>query len=177
MSAVNEIPQLAAEVAPAAPTAKGKANKKVKASSNRISSGKQWTQAEKDAIVVQILFQAAGKNFVPNFKAIKAPGRTEKAVRHIWEALKKSHASVKKENVSLAKGEGVAKGSSKKRKAELEGKDEGVAKKQNKVDKKTTSESKTEEDVSDNEVFFSDDYDHGIIDSADQSSGKFDVDD
>ncbi|KAF7939463.1 hypothetical protein EAE99_001268 [Botrytis elliptica] len=175
MSAVNETPQLAAEAAPAAPTAKGKANKKVKASSNRISSGKQWTQAEKDAIVVQILFQAAGKSFVPNFKTIKAPGRTEKAVRHIWEALKKSHASVKKEN---AKGEGVAKGSSKKRKAELGGKDEGVAKK-NKVDKKTNSESNTEEDVSDNKVFSDDydDYDDGGIDLADQSSVKFDLDD
>ncbi|KAF7931734.1 uncharacterized protein EAE98_004470 [Botrytis deweyae] len=172
MSAVNETPQLAAEAAPAAPTAKGKANKKVKASSNRISSGKQWTQAEKDAIVVQILFQAAGKSFVPNFKTIEAPGRTEKAVRHIWEALKKSHASVKKGN---AKGEGVAKGSLKKRKAELE----GVAKKKNKVDKKTTSEFKTEEDVSGNAVFSDDydDYDDGGIDSADQSSGKFDFDD
>ncbi|TGO64892.1 hypothetical protein BCON_0005g00900 [Botryotinia convoluta] len=162
MSAVNETPQLAAEAAPAATAAKRKANEKVKAPSNRTSSGKQWTQAEKDAIVVQILFQAAGKSFVPNFKAIKAPGRTEKAVKHIWEALKKSHASVKDGNT---KGEGVVKGDSKKRKAEIEGKGEGVAKK--KVTKKTTSEPKGEENVSENEVFY-EDSGNGGIDSEDQ---------
>ncbi|TGO26482.1 hypothetical protein BPAE_0059g00520 [Botrytis paeoniae] len=180
MSAVNETPQLAAEAAPAAPAAEGKANEKVKAPSNRTSSGKQWTQAEKDAVVVQILFQAADKSFVPNFKEIKAPGRTEKAVRHIWEALKKSHASIKDANgtfsSSLApKGEGVAKGSSKKRKAEIEGKGEGVAKKK-KVAKKTTSESKTEDNVSDIGVFYEDFY-NGGIESEDQASAIFDDDD
>ncbi|TGO38218.1 hypothetical protein BHYA_0079g00190 [Botrytis hyacinthi] len=176
MSAANETPQLAAEAAPAAPTAKGKANEKAKAPSNRTSSGKQWTQDEKDAIVVQILFQAAGKSFVPNFKAIKAPGRTEKAVRHIWEALKKSHASVKEGN---AKGEGVADGSSKKRKAELEGKGEGIAKKKkknNKVDNNTTFESKTEENVS-GDGDFSDDFSDAGIDSADQASANSHDDD
>ncbi|TGO51504.1 hypothetical protein BOTNAR_0354g00050 [Botryotinia narcissicola] len=168
MSATNETPQLAAEAAPAAPTAEGKANEKAKAPSNRTSSGKQWTQAEKDAIVVQILLQAAGKSFVPNFKAIKAPGRTEKAVRHIWEALKKSHASFKE---GYAKGEGVAKGNSKKRKAEIEGKDEGVAKKKkkkNKVAKKTAAESEIEENLSDNAIFYDDSGSFGIA-SKDQA--------
>ncbi|TGO13562.1 hypothetical protein BTUL_0067g00040 [Botrytis tulipae] len=172
MSAANETPQLAAEAVPAAPTAQGKANEKVKAPSNRTSSGKHWTQAEKDAIVVQILFQAAGKSFVPNFKAIKAPGRTEKAVRHIWEALKKSHASFKEGN---AKGEGVAKGSSKKRKAEIEGKDEGVAKKKkkNKVAKKTASEPEIEENLSDNAVFHDDSGSAGV-ESQDQAGALSD---
>ncbi|KAF7900469.1 uncharacterized protein EAF01_007771 [Botrytis porri] len=145
MSAFNETPQLAAEARPAAPAAEVKANEKVKAPNNRTSSGKVWTQDGKDAIVVQILFQAADKNFVPNFKAIKAPGRSKKAVRHIWEALKKSHASVKDGN---AKGESVAKGSSKKRKAELEGNGEGVSKK-NKVDEKTIFDPEIEENFSD----------------------------
>ncbi|KAF7944652.1 uncharacterized protein EAE97_005285 [Botrytis byssoidea] len=172
MSAANETPQLAAEAAPAAPTAKGKINEKFKAPSNKTSSGKQWTQAEKDAIVVQILFQAAGKSFVPNFKAIKAPGRTEKAVRHIWEALKKSHASFKEGN---AKGEGVAKGNSKKRKAEIEGKNEGVAKKKkkNKVAKKTAAELEIEENLSDNAIFYDDSDSFGIA-SEDQAGALSD---
>ncbi|KAF5874437.1 uncharacterized protein Bfra_004444 [Botrytis fragariae] len=181
MSAVNENPRLAVEAAPAVPAAKGKANEKVKAPNNRTSSGKQWTQAEKDAVVVQILFQAAGKSFVPNFTAIKATDRTEKAVRHIWEALKKSHAIVKDGNGTFnsslaAKGEGVAKGSSKKRKVEIEGKGEGVAKKKNKVAKKTTSEPEIEENVSDTGDFY-DDSGNGGIDSEDQASAIFDDDD
>ncbi|KAF7956748.1 hypothetical protein EAE96_004075 [Botrytis aclada] len=152
MSAVNETPQLAAEAAPAASAADEKAN-------------------EKDAVIVQILFQAAGKNFVPNFKAIKAPDRIEKAVKHIWDALKKSYASVKDGNgtsliTGLAKGEGVAKGGSKKRKVEIEGRREGVAKKKKKVTKKTHSEPKIEESVSDNGVY-SESYGNGGYDPND----------
>lgn len=48
------------------------------------------------------MFQAAGKDFVPNFKAINAAGRSEKAVKHIWEALKKSYASANDVNGKLA---------------------------------------------------------------------------
>ncbi|TEY41038.1 hypothetical protein BOTCAL_0406g00070 [Botryotinia calthae] len=129
MSTVDETPQLAAEAAPAAPKANKKANEKVK-----------------DAIIVQFIFQAADKSFVPNFKTTNAPGRTEKAVKHIWEALKKSYASANDVNV---KDEAVAKGVAKKRKTELEGEDEGAAKKKNKVAKKVTSEPETEENISD----------------------------
>lgn len=47
MSTVNETTQLAAEAAPATPTANEKVNGKVKAPRNRNSSGKYGTRDEK----------------------------------------------------------------------------------------------------------------------------------
>ncbi|KAM0149459.1 hypothetical protein ACHAQE_009048 [Botrytis cinerea] len=148
MSTVDETLQLAVEAVPAAPTANEKANEKVKAPRNRTPSGKYGTRAEKDAIIVQFMFQAAGKDFVPDFKAINGSGRSEKAVKHIWEALKKSYASA---NDVDAKDEAVAKGIAKKRKTELEGEGEGAAKKKKKkkVAKNVASEPETEENISD----------------------------
>lgn len=95
-----------------------------------------------DVIIVQFMFQAAGKDFVPDFKTINGLGRSEKAVKHIWEALKKSYASANDVEGSLAyiwplnhnwslktvlaKDEAVTKGIAKKRKTELEGEGEGM---------------------------------------------------
>ncbi|KAM0317114.1 hypothetical protein ACHAO8_002679 [Botrytis cinerea] len=160
MSTVDETLQLAAEAVPATPTANEKANEKVKAPRNRTPSGKYGTPAEKDVIIVQFMFQAAGKDFVPDFKTINGLGRSEKAVKHIWEALKKSYASA---NDVDAKDEAVTKGIAKKRKTELEGEGEGAAKKKKKVAKNVASEPETEENISDD--IFSEVYRYDDIES------------
>ncbi|CAD6443598.1 c5f03966-97b1-4f2a-8e3a-7a68283611d1 [Sclerotinia trifoliorum] len=94
MSTRSESQKQAAETAPAIRRAKGKAatDNAPEVPGNAHSSGRRWTQEEKDSVLVQICLQAGGKSFTPKWEDINVPGRSEKALQHFWSDIKKPAA-------------------------------------------------------------------------------------
>ncbi|KAF7872367.1 hypothetical protein EAF04_003289 [Stromatinia cepivora] len=150
MSARSESPKQGAETAPAVPRAKDKAaaNKLVKTPrSTRLtvsgkppSSGRRWTQEERESAMFQICLQAAGENFVPDWAAIHVAGRSERSIQHVWSEIKKSAAGF-----VVGESEDDGDSDSKKRKNAIEEAEEGVIKKKSKVAKKAAAKAKAQE--------------------------------
>ncbi|KAJ8071382.1 hypothetical protein OCU04_001706 [Sclerotinia nivalis] len=150
MSTSSESPKQAAETAPAVPRAKGKAaadnplkfprSTRATASGKAPSSGRRWTQEERDSVLLQICLQAGGENFVPDWAAIHVAGRSERSTQHVWNEIKKSAAGP-----VVGESENDGDSNDKKRKNPTEEAEEVPIKKKSKVAKKAAAKAKAEE--------------------------------